>query len=67
MKILKIKNCLECKHEDYFYDTRTNLGRFICKNPEVLKYNPYKIINRKTINQGKIPWWCPLEDYHAGN
>ena len=63
MKILKIKNCLECKYEDYFYDTRTNLNRFICKNPESTKYTPYKIINKKTINKGEIPKWCRLEDY----
>ena len=68
MKILKIKNCLECKHEDYFYDTRTNLGRFICKNPESkTKYRTYRIINRKLALKGEIPHWCYLEDYKGAN
>jgi len=64
MKILKIRHCGECKYNDYIHDTRTDLGRFICKHPEFkTKYRTYKIINRVTALKGGIPYWCPLEDY----
>ncbi len=64
MKILKIKHCGGCKYYDYFYDTRTNLGRFICRHPEFKnRYRTYKIISRVIALKGKIPHWCLLEDY----
>ena len=64
MKILKIKYCGDCKYNDYFYDIKTNLGRFICRNPEFkTRYRTYKIINRVIALKGEIPYWCPLEDY----
>jgi len=64
MKILKIRHCEECKYNDYFYDTKTNLSRFICKHPEcVTRYRTYRIINRIIALKGEIPYWCLLEDY----
>lgn len=64
MKILKIKHCGECKYNDYFYDTKTNLGRFICRHPGLkTRYRTYKIINRVIALKGEIPYWCLLEDY----
>lgn len=66
MKILKIRHCEGCKYNDYFYDTMTSLGRFICRHPEVkTRYRNYKIINRVIALKGKIPYWCPLEDYRV--
>lgn len=64
MKILKIRHCEECKHNDYFYDTRTNLSRFVCRHPGLkTRYRTYRIINRIIALKGEIPYWCPLEDY----
>jgi len=64
MKILKIKYCRECKDNDYFYDTKTSLSRFVCRHPEFkTKYRTYRIINREIALKGKIPYWCPLENY----
>lgn len=64
MKILKIRHCGECKHNDYFYDTRTSLGRFICRHPGLkTRYRTYRIINRVIALKGEIPYWCLLEDY----
>lgn len=68
MKILKIKHCGECKYYDYFYDTKTNLSRFVCRYPDfVTKYRTYKIINRIIALKGKIPYWCRLESYKNEN
>ena len=65
MKILKIRHCEECKYYDFFYDTKTDLGRFICKHPEFkTSYRTYKIINRLIALKGEIPYWCLLEDYN---
>ncbi len=64
MKILKIKHCNDCKHNDFFYDTNLSLGRFVCRHPSnVTKYRIYRIINRKLALKGEIPTWCSLEDY----
>jgi len=64
MKILKIRHCGECKYNDYFYDTKTNLGRFTCRHPNfITRYRTYKIINRIIVLKGEIPYWCLLEDY----
>ena len=68
MKILKIKYCMKCGYYDYFYDTRTSLGRFICRHPEcVTKYRTYRIINRTIALKGEIPHWCYLEDYKGAD
>jgi len=68
MKILKIRHCEECKYNDYFYDTMTSLGRFICRHPEcVTKYRTYRIINRMIALKGEIPHWCYLEDYKSAD
>lgn len=66
--MLKIKNCLDCKFNDWHYDTRINLGRFTCGHPNfITKYRIYRIINRTIALKGKIPDWCPLEDYKDVN
>jgi len=64
MKILRIESCFDCKYNDFFYDTNLGLGRFVCRHPDfVTDYRIYKIINRKIALKGKIPNWCPLENY----
>lgn len=66
MKILKIRLCEECKYYDYFHDTKTNLGRFICRHPGLkTRYRTYRIINRVIALKGEIPYWCLLEDYRV--
>ena len=68
MKILKIRHCGECKHNGYFHDTKTNLGRFICRHPGLKTvYRTYKIINRVLALKGEIPYWCRLEDYKSND
>ena len=68
MKILKIRHCGECKYNDYIHDMRTNLGRFICKDPSFkTKYRTYRIINRELALRGCIPYWCRLENYKGAN
>ncbi|RXG62864.1 hypothetical protein ES695_20030 [Candidatus Atribacteria bacterium 1244-E10-H5-B2] len=68
MKILKIRYCHECKHSDYFYDTKTNLSRFVCKDPRFkTKYRTYRIINREIALKCEIPWWCLLANYEDQN
>lgn len=70
MKILKtkIRHCRECKYNEYFYDTRINLGRFVCRHPDfITKYRTYRIINRKIALKGEIPYWCTLEDYKGAD
>ena len=58
-RIMQIKSCKECK-----FKIQTTIGWWICQHPQYLKSLGEKgIYGGEALQLGKIPGWCPLEEY----
>lgn len=60
-KMRKIEHCYSCGYHQFVIE---NKNRHKCQNSDAAyKNGRYRIINREIYYDGKIPDWCPLEDY----
>ena len=61
-KKCKIEHCYFCGYHQFVTE---NKNRHKCQNSDAAyKNGRYRIINRDIYYEGKIPDWCPLEDYY---
>lgn len=61
MKANKIEHCISCGFNQFVIN---KVNRYKCKNSDAAyKNGHYRIINRDIVMEGKIPKWCPLEDW----
>ena len=59
--MLKIEHCFFCGYNQFVIEKK---NRHKCQNSDAAyKNGRYRIINRDIYYEGKIPKWCPLENY----
>jgi len=77
-KALKIEHCIICLFNKFYPEVKdpgNNLlerlffdtpSRFKCINDDAKRKNGnHRIISKDIIEKGKIPGWCPLDDYEV--
>jgi len=61
-KALKIDHCIVCLFNRF--KTGQKIDRFKCINDDAKRKNgSYRIIDKDIVMEGKIPGWCPLDDW----